>query len=166
MTRTALAAVLLCFALAGCRTPTAIFAEPDRLAADTSVYPGQATVHVLRGSGRLQAMYAFPVAIDKEKVGSIRRERYLVFPASPGAHAITIACPISCAMSTHTVKFNATAGKSYYFLFEGDLSIGQAVGGLKVSTQAAISQIGERQAEDLMSQYAPGKSVEGDAATP
>jgi hypothetical protein len=165
MKRTALVAALLCVALAGCKTHTAIFTEPDRLAADDSKYPGQATVHVFRDSGRVNAMYAFPVALDTKKVGSIRRERYLVFPAAAGEHVITISCPISCAMPAHTLKFTATAGKSYYFVFESDMYIGGAVGGgLNVSTETAVAQINPQRAEQLMLRYEPGKSVDEEGA--
>lgn len=165
MKRTVAAVVLLSIALAGCRTPTALFSEPDRLAADVSAYPGQATIHVFRDSGRVQAMYPFSVALDKRKMGSIRRERYLVFPAAPGEHAITIACPISCSMPTHTLKFKAAAGKSYYFVFESDMAMATTIGGgLNVSMKTGIAQVDKRQAEQLIALYAPGKSDPAEAA--
>jgi len=116
---------------------------------------------VFRDSGRVEAMYPFSVALDKENKGSIRRERYLAFAATPGEHAIVITCPISCSMSAHTIQFTASAGKSYNFVFQSDMGINSMIGGgLKITTETGISQIDGEQAARLMSYYAPGKNAE------
>lgn len=161
MSRNGLSALFFAVALTGCITHTATFADADRLAENVSVNPGQATVYVLRDSGRVQAMYPFAVALDKDEKGSIRRERYLAFAAAPGEHAVVISCPISCAMPAHTIQFTARAGKSYYFVFQSDMGINSLIGGgLQITTQTGIAQIDGEQAAKLMKYYAPGKNAD------
>lgn len=161
MKRCAMAAVVLSFALTGCGPIVKNLPNADQLAADAPIHSGQATIHVLRDSGRVQAMYAFPVMLDKAKVGSIRRERYLVFSAAPGPHTVTVACPFSCQMRAHEVKFTASPGKSYYFRFASDLTIDGFVGNMmKITTRTGLNQIDRVEADQLMAVYEPGKSTE------
>lgn len=160
MKRVAILAILLSVTLTGCRTISGAIAEPDVLAADTSQFPGKATILVFRGSGRGEAMYAFQVLVDKGKVGSIRRERYISFPAAEGAHALTITCPPGCSLPAYTLNFNATAGKTYYFKIDMDMDMSSRIGGgLNFDMSSRFGQIDSGRAAELQAAYEPGKLV-------
>jgi hypothetical protein len=161
MKRIAILAILLSMALTGCRTISGAIAEPDVLAADTSHYPGKATIVVFRGSGRGETMYAFQVLVDKNKVGSIRRERYISFPAAEGAHAVTVTCPPGCTLPAYTLNFNATAGKTYYFKINMEMAMSSRIGGgLNIEMASRFAQIDSERAAQLMTVYEPGKRVD------
>lgn len=151
-----LSALLLPVLLSGCRTLSHTIDDPERLAGNTTLHPGQATVYVFRGTGGGERMYAFGVDLDKTRMGSVRRERYISFPVSAGAHSVTISCAFGCSLPDHTLNFNATAGKSYYFKMDAAMD----VYGMNYRMSTELGQLNQRMAEGLMKRYEQGKRVE------
>ena len=119
------------------------------------MHPGQATVYVFRGTGGGERMYAFGVDLDKTRMGSVRRERYISFPVSAGAHSVTVSCALGCSLPDHTLNFIAVAGKSYYFKMDASI----AVRGMAHQMSTELGQMNQRMAEVLMQHYEPGKSA-------
>lgn len=141
---------VLCLSLSGCASISTInIANPDRFAASESKFPGLATIYMFRGTSMAGAMWSFPVTLDQIEIGSIRREQYLAFPATTGAHWLTVTCPSICAMPGFKINLEATAGKSYYFMIEPDM----AIGGNTMTMSSRITQIDKAFAERLMATY-------------
>ncbi|MES2018039.1 MAG: hypothetical protein V4484_16245 [Pseudomonadota bacterium] len=144
------AAAALSLSLAGCASISTInISNPGRLAASGSKFPDRATIYMFRGASGAGAVWSFPVTLDETKIGSIRREQYLAFPAITGAHWLVVACPSLCAIPGFKINLEATAGKSYYFMIEPDV----AFRGNTVTMSSLVTQIDQTFAERLMATY-------------
>ena len=148
--RVVLAAVLA-ITLVGCaHVTTANIPQPDRLAANITQFKDHATIYVFRGSSRAGVMCSLPVTLDQAKIGSLRREEYLAFPASPGAHDLSVVRPTLCGIPGLKLNFNVAAGKTYYFMVQPDMTFGG--GGTAMST-TQVTQIDKRVADRLLATY-------------
>ena len=121
----AIVAAVLSLSMAGCASiATVNIPEPDRFAASESKFPDRATIYMFRGTSSAGAIWSFPVALDQTKIGSIRREQYLAFPATSGAHWLMVTCPSICEMPGFKINLEVAAGKSYYFMIEPNVTFG------------------------------------------
>lgn len=146
----AVVVAVLSLVLAGCASISTInIPNPDRFAASDSKFPDRATIYIFRGTSRAGAMWSFPVTLDQTKIGSIRREQYLAFPATAGAHWVTVSCPSICEMPGFKINLEVTSGKSYYFMIEPDTAFGYNT----VTMSSSITQIDRAFAERLMATY-------------
>jgi len=147
---TAILIATLALASSGCSSIATIdIRNPDRLSANETRYPGNATIYVFRGSNAAAALWSFPVEIDGVKVGSVRRETYLAIPAKPGAHWLTTKCPALCGIPGFKANLEVSAGKSYYFTFEPEYSSTMTY----TVTSAELRQIDKRFADRLIESY-------------
>jgi hypothetical protein len=149
--RVVLAAVLA-MGLVGCaHVNTVNVPQPDRLAASETKFKDHATIYVFRGSSRAGVMWSFPVTLDQQKIGSLRREEYLAFPAPPGPHGLGVTCASLCELPGFKLNLNVVAGKTYYFLVEPDI----AFGGDVTALSSQVMQIDKRAAAHLLATYDP-----------
>lgn len=141
---------MLAVSIAGCsRIKTVTVSQPDRLAANESRFHDSATIYVFRGSSRAGVMWSFPVKMDQARIGSIRREEYLVFPASPGSHWLEVTCASLCELPGFKLNLEVAAGKSYYFVVDPEMTLGGSI--MTMSSQ--ITQIDKRSADRLLATY-------------
>lgn len=144
-------ATVLAMALVGCSNVTTVnIPHPDRLASSQTEFKDHATIYVFRGSSRAGVMCSQPVTLDQAKIGSLRREEYLAFPASPGAHDLGVTRPVLCSRPALKLNLNVAAGKTYYFIFEPDMVFG---GGGSATSSSQITQIDKRAADRLLATY-------------
>jgi len=151
---------MLVMSIAGCSpVKTVSIPQPDRLAANESQFRDSATIYVFRGSSRAGVMWSFPVTMDDSKIGSIRREEYLAFRASPGSHWLEVSCPSICHLPALKLNFAVTAGKSYYFVIDPDTAFGASI----VTMTNRVTQIDKKAAAPLLVTY-DGTDVSGPKA--
>lgn len=149
------AVFVMTLAITGCaRVHTVTLPQADRLAAGETKFHDRATIYVMRGSSRAGVMWPFPVQLDQAKVGSLRREEYVAFPASPGTHSLSITCASLCELPGINLNLEVTAGKTYFFIV--DASGVAAAGALRVSSQ--VTQLSKQAAQRLLATYDPSDS--------
>lgn len=150
MKRLVTLSVALTICLTGCASISTVnIPEPDHLAANESKFNDKSAVYVFRGTGMTGAMWSFPVSLDETKIGSIRREQYLAFPTTSGAHWLTVTCPSLCEVPGYKINLNVSPGKSYYFMIEPDIAFGYNT----TTMSSRLTQIDKVFADRLMETY-------------
>lgn len=144
------AALLAILVSSGCSTVATVdIRNADRLSAEETRYPDNATIYVFRGTSLASAAWSFPITLDGKKVGSVRRETYLAIPAKPGAHWLTATCPGLCGLPGFKANLEVGADRSYYFIIEPDISFTAQ----KTVLSAELRQIDKRFADRLIESY-------------
>ena len=148
--------VLISFSIVGCSNVSTIkIAEPDKYAAAQSQFPNQATVYIFRGASKAAQIWPFPVSLDGKKIGTVRREQYLIFPASAGKHLIGMTCPSICEVPSILADVDLSEGKSYYFMIEPIINHGYNT----ITMFSTLKQVDKKFAENLIETYTLGKST-------
>ncbi|PUA27201.1 MAG: hypothetical protein B0W54_20495 [Cellvibrio sp. 79] len=139
----------------GCANTAPIqrWADVDRFSSNKTQFEGNATIYVFRDTSKAGAMMPFLITLDKESIGSIRRERYLAFPAAAGTHILGIDCPYTCDIPDIRIDADFTAGKSYYFVVQPDISF-NVPSSIRMTTH--VNQVDQSYAERLISSYTIG----------
>jgi len=138
--------------LCGCATtaPTVRITDAARYAVAGTKFPGNSTVYLFRGTSRGGAMYSFNVSLDKQEVGSFRREQYVVFPATEGPHQLLVNCSFPCSQPAIHFDADFEPNKTYYFVIEADVRFGGSRG-YQLST--GVQQVDEPYALRLLNTY-------------
>ena len=93
---------------AGCASVPMASAEADAAAKRFEAPAGKATIYVYRNE-ILGGAIALTVALDGRVVGRTGPKTFFALDVAPGAHEIS-----SITENTSTLKFNASAGKTYF----------------------------------------------------
>jgi len=150
MKRLTVVAVLISVFVAGCAPiATVRVLEPDRFAANESKFPDRATIFVFRGTGGGGAVFSFPVTLDQTKIGAISRKQYIAFPATAGTHWLSVVCPSICGMPGYKISLDVSAGKTYYFMIEPNVTFGYN----NMTSSTNLTQIDKPFADKLMLTY-------------
>jgi hypothetical protein len=147
-------AIFMVLLLVGWTDPEAQWSDVETLSVDGSKQPGKATIVLFRGSGGSGAARSFTVSIDGNRLGTVRRERYLASDVAPGFHTIKIECGRLCDLPDIQVRARFKAGRTYFFLtqpdFESDSSTWTFI--------SSVRQISGGEASTLLRTYRLGKA--------
>lgn len=142
--------IIMFLSVTACSTISKVSMEKiDLLAAPESKFNDEAAIYVFRGMNKAAAIWSFPVRLDGNQMGSIRRGQYVAFPASQGLHSISIICPSICEMPSIEAQGEFSAGKSYYFLLDPNIHSGYE----NITMSFTLTQINKEKATSLMSTY-------------
>ncbi|NQD36403.1 DUF2846 domain-containing protein [Permianibacter sp. IMCC34836] len=148
------AASALLLTLTACvSAPVIRILDADKRAVAGSEFPEAATVYFFRGSSSAGSMCAFDIYMDGKEIGSVRRERYLAFPANGGAHQIAIEHHFPCGNPPIKLDIDFATEKTYYLYFEPDVQLGA---GMSMQSSTSVALIDESFAKRLLDSYKPG----------
>lgn len=136
---------LLLAALCGCATKPFAVADASPYASQGSIYDGQATVYVMRDTSRAGMAWPVNVRLDGVQKGSLRRETYVRFAATPGRHDVLAHWNRLSALGEVAFNSNFESGKTYYVVIGTDfaaygsiMEVGTSLGLVKPSVGAQL----------------------------
>ncbi|MFC5526785.1 DUF2846 domain-containing protein [Rhodanobacter ginsengisoli] len=136
---------LLLAAFSGCATKPFVVADASAYASQGSIYDGQATVYVMRDTSGAGMAWPANVRLDGVQKGSLRRETYVRFAATPGRHDILAHWNRLSALREVAFNSDFKSGKTYYVVigtsfaaYAGIMQIGTNLGLVKPSVGAQL----------------------------